>query len=294
MEVPWCCYSQATPRLKSISLLFAFIETLELLRIILITEWLITPRWEKTIILEIVLLLLLLICNLLLFIGAARQKPFELIPWLAGHGIFLGVQVVLIVFYTVTIFMTSTPSTQNHWLNLPRGMTSVNPEFQQRLRWTLGVNIGKMAVLVITSIITAYCLRIVFQDRLTMKEEVEHTQAQYQVKAEYKQDGARRGSISNVPVRNSYRRTVREDVYNIPLTVSSMIPNSGGVGRERERGLPAHQSVDPGYSRQTSQDTTYNVPSIRTEVTGPVVPRFDSIREMEGEIEGKRNEGYLL
>ena len=72
----------------------------------------ITPRWEKTIILEIVLLLLLLICNLLLFIGAVRQKTVELLPWLVGHGVLLGVLVVLSVYYMVAIFIISTPSTQ--------------------------------------------------------------------------------------------------------------------------------------------------------------------------------------
>jgi hypothetical protein len=73
---------------------------------------LLSPRWEKSVILEIVILIVLLICNLLLFVGAARQKAVELLPWLVGHGVFLGVQVILIVYYMVTIFITSTPSTQ--------------------------------------------------------------------------------------------------------------------------------------------------------------------------------------
>ena len=77
-----------------------------------ITEWLLSPRWEKTVIIEIVVLLVLIICNLLLFIGASRKSPIELIPWLASHGVFFGVQVILIVYYMVTIFITATPSTQ--------------------------------------------------------------------------------------------------------------------------------------------------------------------------------------
>ena len=138
-----------------------------------ITEWLLSTRWEKTVILEIVILLVLIICNLLLFIGASRQSPVELLPWLASHGVFFGVQVILIVYYMVTIFITTTPSTQvatiiqrmiynpnenfqNQWMGLPQGMTSKNPEFQQKLRWSLGVNVGKLTALVITSMLTAF------------------------------------------------------------------------------------------------------------------------------------------
>lgn len=148
---------------------------------------------------------------------------------------------------------------------------------------------GKLTTLVITSLLTAYCWRIVFQDRRTVQEEVEQSRTQYQVKAEYKQDGPRRENMSKVPVRNSYRRTVSEDVYSIPLSGSSMLPASGGG-----RGLLAPRTIDEGYNRQTSLDTTYNVPSIGSEVSGPVQPRFDSILEMEGEAEGNRNRGFLL
>ena len=77
-----------------------------------ITEWLLSPRWDKTVILEIVILLVLIICNLLLFIGASRKSSVELLPWLASHGVFFVVQVILIVYYMVTIFITTTPSTQ--------------------------------------------------------------------------------------------------------------------------------------------------------------------------------------
>ena len=176
-------------------------------------------------------------------------------------------------------------------------MTSKNPEFQQKLRWSLGVTVGKLTTLVVTSLLTAYCWRIVFHDRRTIQEEVEQSRAQYQVKAEYKQDSGSRGSMRKVPARNSYRRTVSEDVYSIPLSGSSMLPASGGGGREGECvPVPASRAIDEGegYTRQTSMDTTYNVPSIRTEVSGPVMPRFDSILEMEGEAEGKRNDGFLL
>ena len=121
-----------------------------------------------------------------------------------------------------------------------------------------------------------------FYDRRTVQEELESSRTQYQVKAEYKQDAPRRGSMNKVPVRNSYRRTVSEDVYSIPL------------GEGSARGLTVPYPVDQGYSQQTSMDTTYNVPSIRTEVSGPVQPRFDSIAEMEGEKDGRRNQGFLL
>ena len=63
-------------------------------------------------ILEIVILFVLIICNFLLFVGAARNTPAELLPWLVSHGLFLGVQVILTIYYMVTLFITSTPSTQ--------------------------------------------------------------------------------------------------------------------------------------------------------------------------------------
>ena len=161
-------------------------------------------------------------------------------------------------------------------------MTSKSPEFQQRLRWSLGVNLGKLTALVMNSLLTAFCWWIVFHDRRTLQEEVEQSRAQYQVKAEYRQEEPRRGSLSKAPVRNSYRRTVSQDVYNIPL---------GHVG---EGGQPAPHHSDEGYTRQTSLDTTYNVPSIMTEISGPVQARFHSIAEIEGEVEGEKNDGFLF
>ena len=63
-------------------------------------------------ILEIVILVVLIICNFLLFVGATRNTPVELLPWLVSQGLFLGVQVILTIYYMVTLFITSTPSTQ--------------------------------------------------------------------------------------------------------------------------------------------------------------------------------------
>ena len=222
-------------------------------------------------ILEIVFLLVLIISDFLLFIGASRKTPVELLPWLVSHGLFLGVQLVLVIYYLVTLFITSTPSTQNEWLGLPEGMTSKNPEFQQRLRWSLGITVAKLAVLVITSLITAFSWWIVFLDRQTLQAEVEHPRAEYSVKAEYRDDGGRRGSMNKVPARPSYRQPVGGNVYSIP-------------GQEH--------TLEEGYTRQTSLDTTYNVPSIRSEVLGPVLTHFDSIAEAEEE--GRRNQGFLL
>ena len=212
-------------------------------------------------ILEIVFLLVLIICDFLLFIGASRKTPVELLPWLVSHGLFLGVQLVLVIYYLVTLFITSTPSTQNEWLGLPQGMTSKSPEFQQRLRWSLGITVAKLAILMITSLMTAFSWWIVFLDRQTLQAEAEHPRAEYRVKAEYRIEEGRRSSMNKVPARPSYRQSV----YSIP---------------------------GEGCTRQTSLDTTYNVPSIRSEVTGPALTHFDSIAETEEE--GRRNQGFLL
>merc|ERR1712203_709700 len=96
------------------------------------------------------------------------------------------------------IFITSTPSTQNEWLGLPQGMTSKNPEFQQKLRWSLGITVAKLTVLMIKSMITAFSWWIVFLDRQTLQAEVENPRAEYSVKAEYRDDGGRRGSMNKV------------------------------------------------------------------------------------------------
>ena len=52
----------------------------------------ITPSWDKYVLLELVFLLLLLFSNLLLLVGAARSRPDELLPWLALHTLALFLQ----------------------------------------------------------------------------------------------------------------------------------------------------------------------------------------------------------
>ena len=154
---------------------------------------------------------------------------------------------------------------QNQWLGLPQGMTSKSPEFQQRLRWSLLTTAGKLLVLLLVTGVTAYCWKVVYCDRKKIEEEGGRGGAEYHVKAEYKQE-APQASTSR---RSSYRRP-SGDIYSIAM-------GEGADGR---------------VTRQTSLDTTYNVPSIRSEVMAQ--PRFDSIPEMEGEIEGRRNQGFLL
>ena len=81
-----------------------------------VTEWLTPPTWEKSVLLELVLLLLLLTSNLLLFLGSSRGRPDEVLPWLALHLVALALQVVLAAHCILTIGLVATPATQVGWL----------------------------------------------------------------------------------------------------------------------------------------------------------------------------------
>ena len=62
----------------------------------------ITPSWDKYVLLELVFLLLLLFSNLLLLVGATRSRPDELLPWLALHTLALFLQVGYLLVMLVT------------------------------------------------------------------------------------------------------------------------------------------------------------------------------------------------
>ena len=161
-----------TRRLKLIVLVFSLLELAELLRVACVTEWLLTTRWDKSVIIEIVFLVLLLITNLLLYLGTVRRSPVELLAWLVSHLVFLSVQIILLVYYIVVIFIIASPHTQNSWLGLPEGMASNTSEFQQELRYNLAVNLTKLVVLIIVVPVTCLALKIVWREKQRMEEEL--------------------------------------------------------------------------------------------------------------------------
>ena len=77
-----------------------------------ITEWLLTTRWDKTVLLELVFLALLLITNFLLYLGAVRRSSTELLAWFVGHITALIVQIIFIVYYIIVLFVIVTPQSQ--------------------------------------------------------------------------------------------------------------------------------------------------------------------------------------
>ena len=148
-------------------------------------------------------------------------------------------------------------------------MGSSSPEFQQELRWTLGFRLTQFLGLALSSLLTLYCWRIVWKARKSLDEEYEGRRSRI--------NEEKNKSIGMTSAKNSYRSSGREEVYSIPMGP-----------------LPANNPRDGRYDRQTSLDTTYNVPSIQTEVSVPVQARFDSIPEIEEDSYGKQNEGFLL
>jgi len=149
-----CCLeieaNEPTKKIKIIATVFTFLELIELLRVVCITEWLLTPRWEKSVIIEIVFLVLLMISNLLLYLGAVRHSPTKVMTWLFLHLIALVVQIILVVYFVIVLFIIASPQTQNSWLGLPSGMSSNTSEFQQALRYQLGAGVSKLIALLIT------------------------------------------------------------------------------------------------------------------------------------------------
>ena len=85
-------------------------------------------------------LVLLLVTNFLLYLGAVRRSATELLAWFVAHmlGLLIQVrnilpwlgsimltipaQVLLIVYFVVVIFIIASPHSQNSWLGLPPGM----------------------------------------------------------------------------------------------------------------------------------------------------------------------------
>ena len=129
--------------------------------------------------------------------------------------------------------------------------------------------------------------------------------------------------------RRSYLRSHSEDVYTIPRTEATMLSAAGqqqGQGPAQPAlgnyqggylgGVPRgaqHPNPEELWSRQTSLDTTYNIPSIRTDVGEELGPaglvrmgsgsrpygRFDSIAEVtesqtrsNNTVSGVKNNGY--
>ena len=165
-----------TKRLKVVVAVFSLLEVLEVVRVLCVTEWLLTTRWDKTVIMELVFLVLLLVTNLLLYLGTIRRSPVELMAWLVSHLVFLSVQIILLVYFIVVVFIIASPPTQNSWLGLPEGMASNTSEFQQELRYNLAVTLTKLVVLIIIVPLTAMALKIVWREKQRMEEELSATQ----------------------------------------------------------------------------------------------------------------------
>ena len=159
-------------RLKVVVGVFSMLEVLEVIRVFCVTEWLLTTTWDKTVIIELVFLALLLVTNILLYLGTVRRSPVELLAWLVSHLVFLSVQIILLVYYIVVIFIIASPHTQNSWLGLPEGMASNTSEFQQELRYNLAVNLTKLVVLIIVVPVTCLALKIVWREKQRMEEEL--------------------------------------------------------------------------------------------------------------------------
>ena len=77
-----------------------------------INEWLLTPRWDKAVLVELILLALLIVTNFLLYLGAVRRSSTELLAWLVSHSIFFVIQILLVVYFIVVIFIIASPHSQ--------------------------------------------------------------------------------------------------------------------------------------------------------------------------------------
>lgn len=77
-----------------------------------VTEWLLTPTWDKFVLMELIILLLLLATNLLLLFGASRSRPDDLLPWLAAHSIAVFIQGFFLIYLVIRIGMVAIPATQ--------------------------------------------------------------------------------------------------------------------------------------------------------------------------------------
>ena len=172
-----------TRRLKLIVLVFSLLELAELLRVACVTEWLLTTRWDKSVIIEIVFLVLLLITNILLYLGTVRRSPVELLAWLVSHTVFLLVQLVLLVYYIVVMFIIASPHSRNSWLGLPPGMSSNTSEFQQELRYSLGVNISWLLVLSLTTPASTLAIILVWREKQHMEEQLSARQVEHNSKS---------------------------------------------------------------------------------------------------------------
>ena len=71
-----------------------------------------TPRWDKAVMVELIFLALLLVTNFLLYLGAVRRSTTELLAWLVSHAIFGVIQVILVVYFIVVIFIIVSPHSQ--------------------------------------------------------------------------------------------------------------------------------------------------------------------------------------
>merc|ERR1719150_1454527 len=185
-----CCIGleldPARRRLKIIAMGFSLLELVEIVRVACVTEWLLTTRWDKTVILELVFLVLLLVTNLLLYLGAVRRSATELLAWFVAHMLGLLIQVLLIVYFVVVIFIIASPHSQNSWLGLPPGMGTNTSEFQQALRYHLGATITKLVALLVTAPLTAAAAREVWAEKERMEAEGRDRRAKYEVTAEYR------------------------------------------------------------------------------------------------------------
>ena len=123
-----------------------------------------------------VFLILLIITNFLLYLGAVRRTPTELLAWMVAHVVTLIIQIILIVYFIVVIFIIASPNTQNSWLGLPDGMSSNTSEFQQALRTNLGSNIPKLLALVCLAPATAVACKVVWREKENMEIQIRDKQ----------------------------------------------------------------------------------------------------------------------
>ena len=202
-------------------------------------------------------------------------------------------------------------------MGLPAGMGSNTSEFQQALRTHLAVVLSKLVALMVTTTVTALACRLVWAEKSDMEIEIRDKAAKYQVKTEYKDTHQSPGPGAEMLRRNSagmYRDQAKrsylrqsqsqsEEIYTIPQTQQTMLQmsdhNMGYRGAQ-------HHHPEELWSRQTSMDTSYNVPSIRTDMgddnkhVARQYGRFDSIAEVtESRSDtraagGWRNNGYDL
>lgn len=77
-----------------------------------VTEWLLTPTWDKFVLMELIILLLLLATNFLLLFGASRSRPDDLLPWLAANSIAVFIQGFFLIYLVIRIGMVAIPATQ--------------------------------------------------------------------------------------------------------------------------------------------------------------------------------------